>query len=217
MVHLSRGQVREFDRRAIATFGIPALLLMENAGRGATEVLVRLGIHGPVAVCCGKGNNGGDGLVLARHLFNLGFRVHIHLFADPAELSAETAAHWSIVQRLNIPATVWNLAALDAAALLQQLTKAEWIVDALFGTGLTGAVRTPFDRIIDAINASPARVFALDIPSGLDADLGKRVGATIRAHHTATFVAPKRGFLEPSAQEWLGRLHVVDIGVTFSE
>ncbi|MCI0376706.1 MAG: NAD(P)H-hydrate epimerase [Gemmataceae bacterium] len=217
MVSLSRTQVRECDSRAIAAFGIPALVLMENAGRGAADVLVRLGIHGPVAVCCGKGNNGGDGLVLARHLFNLGIHVHVHLFANPAELSAETATHWNIVERLGTTATVWDLAVLDDAKLAVELAKAEWIVDALFGTGLTGPVRPPFDRIIQMINASATRVFALDIPSGLDADSGRPIGVTVRAQHTATFVAPKRGFLAPGAEEWLGRVHVVDIGVTFKD
>jgi len=85
-------------------------------------------------------------------------------------------------------------------------------VDALFGTGLTGAVRPPFDQVIPAINPGPARVLAIDLPSGLDCDTGLPLGPTVRAQHTATFVAEKKGFTEPAAREWLGQVHVIDIG-----
>jgi NAD(P)H-hydrate epimerase len=97
--------------------------------------------------------------------------------------------------------------------LRHELAAAEWIVDALFGTGLTGPVRPPFAQVITAINRQCARVLAVDIPSGLDGDTGQPLGPTIRAEHTATFVAQKTGFANPAAQEWLGRVHVVDIGI----
>src|SRR5262249_10549255 len=93
-----------------------------------------------------------------------------------------------------------------------ELAAAEWVVDALFGTGLTGAVRPPLGQVIAAINASPAKVFAVDIPSGLDCDSGNPLGQTIKAHHTATFVALKAGFLNPDSRAWLGQVHVIDIG-----
>ena len=86
------------------------------------------------------------------------------------------------------------------------------MVDALFGTGLSGPVRPPFDRVIGAINAGPARVFAVDIPSGLDADTGRPLGAAVRAHHTATVAALNKGFLEPHAAAWLGQVPVVGMG-----
>ncbi len=208
---LTRKQVRDLDRRAIEEFGVPALVLMENAGRGAAELLSRLGVQGNVALCCGKGNNGGDGLVMARHLQNLGVKPVVHLFAGPDSLSAEAAVHWNIIQKAEIPARVWE----DGSdpLLASALAGAAWVVDALFGTGLSGPVRAPFDRVIAAINASTARVFALDIPSGLDADSGTTPGPTVRAHYTATFVARKKGFDNPSAREWLGEVHVIDIGV----
>ena len=208
---LTREQVRELDRQAIEEFGVPALVLMENAGRGAAELLMALGIRGPVALCCGKGNNGGDGLVMARHLDNHDVEVAVHLFARPQDLSAEAAVHWRIVEKAGIRALVWPDAALDEVKLARELARAEWIVDALFGTGLQGAVRPPFDRIIAAINAAPARVLAVDIPTGLDADTGEPKGPTIRADHTATFVASKKGFENLAARHWLGTLHVVDI------
>lgn len=209
---MTREQVRAFDRHAIDTLGIPAAVLMENAGRGAAQILQSLGIHGPVVICCGKGNNGGDGLVMARHLFNAGFDVRCLLFADPEELSADAALQWNIVQNLEVPAEIWADDKLDEAVLAAIFAKSEWIVDALFGTGLSGTVREPFGKIIELINASPARVFAVDIPSGLDCDTGAPVGPTICATHTATFVAPKVGFRQPSSLPFTGRVYVIDIG-----
>src|SRR5947208_11779769 len=103
---LSRDQVRAFDKYAIEQLGIPAAVLMENAGRGAAQILQSLGIHGPVVLCCGKGNNGGDGLVIARHLANWGFDVSILLFARPEEFSADATLQWHIVQKMGLPAQI---------------------------------------------------------------------------------------------------------------
>jgi len=209
----TRQEVRDLDRRAIAEFGMPGVVLMENAGRGAAEVLHSLGIHGSVVICCGKGNNGGDGFVMARHLDNRGVPVRVLLFARPDELTGDAAVNFGIIHKAGLPLVVHAEHRLDAATVRQELAAAEWVVDALFGTGLSGLVRPPLDQIIAAINASPARVFAVDIPSGLDCDTGQPLGPTVRAQHTATFVALKKGFAEPAAREWLGQVHVVDIGV----
>lgn len=209
--YLSCAQIREIDRRAINDFGIPALVLMENAGRGAAATLLGLGIHGPVVICCGKGNNGGDGLVIARHLHNAEIDVKVLLFAVPADLSADAAANWQPIVKAAIPAEV--ISNLDERRLSAELARAEWVVDALYGTGLQGPVRPPLDRVIAAVNASAARIFAVDIPSGLDGDTGEPIGATIRARHTATFVAPKLGYANPAAATWVGKVHVIDIGV----
>ena len=209
---LTRAQVRAFDKHAIETLGIPSVVLMENAGRGVAQVLHVLGIRGPVVIACGKGNNGGDGLVIARHLANAGCDVSVLLFARPSELSPDAAIQWNVVQKMRLPAQI-ALQPLDEMTLATSFAKAEWIVDALFGTGLTGPVRSPFDRIITLINGSPARVLAVDIPSGLDADTGEPLGPTIRAEHTVTFVAPKLGFRNPAAAAFTGQVHVADIGV----
>jgi NAD(P)H-hydrate epimerase len=209
---LTREQVRAFDKHAIEQLGIPSVVLMENAGRGAAHVLQGLGIHGPVVIACGKGNNGGDGMVIARHLANARCDVSVLLFAQPGDLSPDAAIQWNIVQRMRLPAQIASQP-LDEVTLAATLAKAEWIVDALFGTGLTGPVRSPFDRIITLINDCRARVLAVDIPSGLDADTGEPVGPTIRAEHTVTFVAPKLGFRNPAAAKFTGRVHVADIGI----
>lgn len=212
--HLTRAETRDFDCRAIEHFGIPALVLMENAGRGTVDVMQSLGVRGPVHICCGKGNNGGDGLVIARHLANRAIPVKVLLFAYPDDLSPDAAAQWRIVQRLPVPAEAWPGAAFDRDRLTRELAQAVWVVDALFGTGLTGPMRPPFDQIASCINASAARVLAVDIPSGLDADSGLPMGPTIRAEHTVTFVAPKAGFAQLAAAAWLGQVHVADIGLS---
>jgi NAD(P)H-hydrate epimerase len=200
---LTREQVRAIDRRAIEEFGVPGIVLMENAGRGAAEVLLALGARGPVLACCGKGNNGGDGFVIARHLDNRGLPVRVLLFAKPEELTGDAAINFTIIRRSRVPWEVRNGPPLEAA---------EWIVDALFGTGLAGAVRPPFDAVIAAINSGGAKVLAVDIPSGLDCDTGEPLGPTVRADHTVTFVAAKKGFENPASQQWVGAIHVVDIG-----
>ena len=174
---LTREQARDLDRRAIDEFGVPGIVLMENAGRGMAELLLPLGIHGPVVILCGKGNNGGDGFVIARHLDNAGVRVRVLLFADPAELRGDAAVNHAILVKSGAPIEVRTDA--DEAQVRADL-EADWVIDALFGSGLQGPVRPPFNWIISAINASSARVFAVDIPSGLDCDTGQPMGPTVR-------------------------------------
>jgi NAD(P)H-hydrate epimerase len=102
---------------------------------------------------------------------------------------------------------------LTGSWLVERLRDANWIVDALFGTGLSGPLRAPFDAVVRAINAAPGRKLAVDIPSGLDGDTGVPLGETVRADHTVTFVAQKAGFATPGADEWLGNVQVVPIGI----
>jgi NAD(P)H-hydrate epimerase len=205
---LTRAQVRNLDRRATVEFGVPSVVLMENAGRGAAEVLLSLGAVGPVLICCGKGNNGGDGFVIARHLDAAGLAVQVLLFAAPAELTGDAGINRRIAQLSGLPIACQP----SGRELAEHLAAAAWVVDALFGTGLQGPVRAPFDQIITAINASGKPVLAVDLPSGLDCDTGLSPGPTIRASHTVTFVAPKAGFANPAASQWLGQVHVRGIG-----
>jgi NAD(P)H-hydrate epimerase len=212
LIFLSREQLRLLDRRAIEEFGVPGVVLMENAGRGATELMLARGASGTVVICCGKGNNGGDGFVIARHLDNHSVPVQVHLFGRPEELTADAAVMHHIIQKAGIPIHVHASAEIDIDALAREFASATWVVDALFGTGLSGPVRPPVDLVIAAINDSGARVLAVDIPSGLDCDSGKPLGSTVRAQHTATFVAMKKGYKEATAKEWLGEVHVLNIG-----
>ena len=210
---LTRAAVRDLDRRAIQEYGVPSVVLMENAGRGAAELLVRLNPERQrVLILCGPGNNGGDGFVIARHLQNYGFDVDALLFGKVERLSPDAKVNAAIWQR---SAPLWIAAAdgqLDADNWRIIAGAPGWIVDALFGTGLTRPLGAPFDEVVAAVNASGRPVLAVDIPSGLDCDTGESLGPTIRATHTATFVAPKLGFASMNAKPWLGEVHVLDIG-----
>ncbi len=201
---LTRDQVRAIDRRAIEEFGIPGVVLMENAGRGAAELLARLNsLRERVAILCGPGNNGGDGFVMARHLDRLGITVNLFMFCPPEKLSADAAVNYRIVERMGLPISQSSAVALAGYG---------WAVDALFGTGLRGELQSPWSEIVTAINASGAKVLAVDIPSGLDCDTGEPLGPTVRANHTVTFVGMKEGFLTSTARQFVGEIHFVDIG-----
>jgi len=213
---LTREQAREFDRRAIEEFGVPSPLLMENAGRGIAVHVRRVNPKKRrTIICCGGGNNGGDGFVVARHLDNFGWPVKVLLFAKPSGLKGDAATMFDILKRSQITIDYVPLDSLRVEDYLNQdLTNFNdgWIVDGLFGTGLSEAVREPFDRVIAAINSSPAPVLAIDIPSGLDCDTGQPLGSAVRANFTVTCAGMKKGFLTPDALEWTGEVHVVDIG-----
>lgn len=206
---LTREEVRLVDQRAINDLGMPGVVLMENAGRNAAHLLLELGISGPVVICAGKGNNGGDGLVIARHLQNAGVAVQVLLFAEPEDLQGDARINFGIIREF-VP---WQVCTVDQPAWMSLLECADWIVDALLGTGTRGAIREPYVTAIQAINASPARVLAVDLPAGLDCDTGEPLNACVRADVTATFVAAKTGFAQLAAQSCLGMLRVLDIGV----
>ena len=215
---LTRAEVRELDRRAIEGFGVPGVLLMENAGRGCAELLMRLNPERkPTVILCGPGNNGGDGFVIARHLDNHGWPVDVRLFAKNNGLSGDAELNFEVVTNSDIQFTqtdpvYFSHPDLYDQFLLLSFNRADWVVDALFGTGLSRPLGAPFDELAAIINASGKPVFAVDIPSGLDCDTGEPLGPTVRATHTATFVAPKRGFLNPASKAWTGEVHVIDIG-----
>jgi len=209
--HLTREQLRRIDQTAIDQYGLSGLVLMENAGRGCTDVLCTLGVSGPVVICCGKGNNAGDGFVIARHLELRGHMVRVLMWSDPAELTGDAATNFSILRKAGIETHVSDQG-FDSQWLAQQLKGAVWILDALLGTGASGEPRPPYDQVIDALNAADARRMAVDVPSGLDCDTGRPSQHTFHADHTCTFVAPKTGFEHDAALFWLGEVHVVDIG-----
>lgn len=203
---LTRHQCRELDRRATDELGIASLVLMENAGRGVVDVLERLGVDGPVVVVCGKGNNAGDGFVIARHLEIRGHACRVLLLCPPSELQGDAATNFAILKKTDVP-----IADFGAA---HDVPDAVWLVDAMLGTGARGEPRPPFDAAIDWFNSRPTntRVMAVDVPSGLDCDTGQPAKHTVRADHTCTFAAMKTGFTRPVAKEFTGTVHVCDIG-----
>jgi NAD(P)H-hydrate epimerase len=209
---LSCPQLRELDRLAVTDWGMSSLVLMENAGRGAADLLDLLGAKGPIVICCGKGNNGGDGLVLARHLGIRGRAVEIFCWNDPPEWTGDAAVNYRILAHAGIH--VQDAREWDSKRLASQLEKANWLVDGLLGTGLSGDPRRPMADAIRAMNAcGHARRMALDIPSGLDGDSGRPGNPTIRADVTCTFAASKKGFDDPAARDYLGEIWLADIGV----
>ncbi|MFM8285041.1 MAG: NAD(P)H-hydrate epimerase [Planctomycetaceae bacterium] len=214
MQTLSCAQVREFDRRAIDDHAIPGIVLMENAGRAAALLAHDAFGAGPVAVVCGSGNNGGDGLVIARHLQNLGHEVRVLVAAAAERFGGDAACNLEVVRRAGIPLHFMPDGTPEAWRLA--LEGVVWVVDALLGTGAEGAPRGAVATAIEAINAASRRastaVFAVDVPSGLDADTGVAAGPCIEAHATGTFVAFKPGLVVPEAEAFTGSVHVLDIG-----
>ncbi len=213
---LTREEAREVDRRAIEEYGIPSVLLMENAGRAcADEVLALRTTEAPVLVLCGPGNNGGDGLVIARTLWNRGAAVEVVFVGDANKLEGATgdvATNLGLWRRLgNDVECVSTTAEIDA--LGARLRDTAVLTDALFGTGLTRELRAPYATIIDVVNAAGRPVLAVDVPSGLDANTGTVLGVAVRADVTVTFVGAKRGFRLAAGPEHCGRVHVAEIGI----
>ncbi len=211
-IALTREQSRRVDRLAVDEFGFCSLVLMENAGRGVADILCQLGVAGPVVICCGKGNNAGDGFVIARHLDLRGYAVRVLMWTRPEELTGDAATNFGILSKTDVPIESFG-AAHDEQRLAERLDGAAWIVDGLLGTGARGEPRPPLDAVIDQLNAAGVPILAIDLPSGLDCDSGQPAQHTIRAAETCTFVTPKTGFSAPAAAPYLGRLHVLDIGV----
>ncbi len=199
----------EFIQRRI---GIPALVMMENAGRDcAAACMERASLPMRIAVVCGKGNNGGDGFVCARHLAAAGFRVDVFLFGRVKDLRSEAGRNWRVLRRLNNcglrpiqPDSVCDLAVV--------FKPYDVIVDALFGVGLRSKVEGIYARCIDAVNKSRAFVLSVDIPSGLDASTGRVLGCCVEADVTVTFIAAKRGMVSGAGKRMCGDIIVSDLG-----
>lgn len=210
---LTRAEVRSIDARAAEELGLPTLILMENAGRGAAELLRgELGTGARVAIVCGRGNNGGDGGVVARHLDAEGHAVRVVWFAAAESLRGDAAVQHGVLARAGVAQEAWD-GPIERDRLDAWLQGADWVVDALLGTGLDRPVTGDLQVAIEAINDAGKPVLALDLPSGLDCDTGRPLGVAVRARRTATFVAPKVGFDRPGASAYTGTVHVVPIGV----
>ncbi|HEV2820903.1 MAG TPA: NAD(P)H-hydrate dehydratase [Solirubrobacteraceae bacterium] len=208
--------MRDIDAWAIEQQGIASLELMERAGAGLARVVEEVAPDGPVAVVCGKGNNGGDGLVAGRLLRETGREVRILLLAAPDELRGDAAEN---LRRLGIdPAGDLPQSVLDAAPAVEpfssgRLDGAAVIVDAILGTGTSGQPRGAAARAVEAVNASGAPVVAADGPSGADASTGEVEGPAVHATVTTTFAAAKPGLYVAPAKALAGRVEVVDIGI----
>ena len=202
-VHDAEG-MRSVDRWAIDERGVPSLELMEAAGRAVATGVAELGAGGPVRVLCGKGNNGGDGLVAARHLRETGHVVESLLLSPPRELSADAAAN---LERYEGAETI------DPGDLDTRLSGSAAVVDAIFGTGFSGSPGGPAAAAIEAINRCGAPVVACDIASGVDASSGEVEGQAVEADVTIAFHAAKLGHVIAPGKLHTGELHVAPIGI----
>lgn len=209
---LSRSEVRAIDEAAIRSLRIPGLLLMENAARGVTEQLHHLCRHAQVTIVCGPGNNGGDGLAVARLLAAEGIGSRVLLETAGRSLSEDAQSNLDFLTHCGVSVQVFS-GSPDRGEWLSELTPNDWIVDSLLGTGVRGELRAPFRSWVQAINTSPAHVLAVDVPSGMDCDDGTCGDDCIEADRTVTFVGMKRGFLAPSASKYTGSVVVVHIGI----
>jgi len=204
---LTREQVRSVDRAAIEDYGIPGIVLMENASRALARTALDMLDGRPgrqVLIICGSGNNGGDGWALARHLHNAQMEVVVASLGEPRSPD-DAGANCAICRKMGIHEI--------GPDRLDDYRHAELIVDAIFGTGLDREVHGRAAEIIEWINATGRPVLAVDVPSGLDCDRGRPLGVCVKATRTVSFVGYKPGFTEMSAQPFVGEIEVGEIGV----
>ncbi|MBN2513391.1 MAG: NAD(P)H-hydrate epimerase [Sedimentisphaerales bacterium] len=215
---LPRQQVRDYDAWAIQQMAIPGVVLMENAGRSAAEIALKmLCNHSQARVCifCGAGNNGGDGLTIARHLANHGLAVQIICCAPREKITGEALINLTICDKMKLPMVWLEPSEKTICPELHRLCDGcNLIVDAIFGTGLKGELSSFYVALISYINSLKIPILAVDIPSGLDCDQGIPLPVCIEAAATVSFAAAKPGFFEQGKTlPVLGELYIASIGI----
>ena len=213
---VTAAEMRQIDQDTIEGIGIPGIVLMETAGSAIVRAIEH---HYPtcqrIGILAGKGNNGGDGIVIARQLAHIGQDVRLFLVSPPESFTGEAAVNLQIAKNLKLRIEeILTDAALETeeSVSLNHTASCELLVDAIFGTGLRGKVREPIATIINTINNLSIPILSVDLPSGLDADTGHPLGTCVRADRTVTIGLPKRGLLVHPGAEFAGKLEVVDIG-----
>jgi len=222
--------MREIDRRTIEEFKVPSYQLMEKAGEAVAEKTAELAGPPPkkILVLAGKGNNGGDGLVAARYLHQKGYSVQVLLFSEGKKLKADPAQNFVANAKLSIPCRIvgehFDLEMFVGVPsprpeperkgeVTSPLQEWDVIIDALFGVGLDKEVKEPYLSLIRSVNGSGRKIVSVDIPSGLDSDSGKILGACVKAQVTVTLGLPKKGFYESDGPNVVGEIVVADIGI----
>ena len=216
---MDRQTVRDFDAWSIGEIGVPGVVLMENAAKNCTQAILKYfpdEIKEGVCIFCGSGNNGGDGFVIARHLFNHGLPVKLVICADPAKITGDAKINFDICNKMGLSMTHLDMISATLFRDIEDVvTGCGLLVDAILGTGIQGQLKEPFAMLISSINSHNLSIVAVDIPSGLDCDTGQPLPVSIEATATVTFVALKKGFLvNPDARTLTGRVFVADIGIT---
>jgi len=212
---LRADEMKEIDRRASSEYMIPSIVLMENAGLRTTEKIVELlgGVCSrKIIILVGRGNNGGDGLVVARHLLNGGAQVDVFMCADASQLSGDARTNYEILVRMS--GSIYPLQQeADLHNFIMSLMKTDMVVDAVYGIGFRGSLGEFEAQLAKLVNQSKSLVLAVDIPSGLEADTGRVNGEVFKADHTVTFALPKLGMILGKGREYVGQLTVADISI----
>ncbi len=215
MILVTASEMQEMDRRTIETAGIPGIELMENAGRGATHFLLDYfpeATQSSIGIIAGKGNNGGDGFVIARLLSQKGIQVSVYLLAKSSTVKGDAAANHKLLAPLGIP-TIELPDEKSFSNSKDDMQHVDLWVDAILGTGLKSDVKGYYRDVITFINSLEKPVLAVDIPSGLNSDTGQPCGACIQARATATFAFAKTGHILQPGAAFTGILKIVDIGI----
>ncbi|WP_243354803.1 NAD(P)H-hydrate dehydratase [Bacillus litorisediminis] len=208
--------MQQMDQYTMEKIGLPGVVLMENAGARVVEEIVAMtnGNIRKVVILAGGGNNGGDGFVIARRLFDIGWEPVLCLLVNPDRLKGDAKIHFDVYVNRGLP-VLHNWAQDNLTKLEDEFDKADIIVDAILGTGVKGAVREPFKTVISMVNALQGKkaVLSVDIPSGVESDSGKVESTAIKATKTITFVYPKKGFFLQDGPKCVGEWKAVDISV----
>ena len=216
MYVVSAAEMREMDRITIEDAGLSGLVLMENAGRSVAEAVAELyeeSNGGHVCILCGKGNNGGDGFVIARYLSQWGIEVGCLLIASRDQVTGDALTQLDTVDTLGIEVVELAEGLNAEEGAVELINTAAVVVDALLGTGLQSDVRDPIKAVIDAVNQGECPVVAVDVPSGVCSDTGQVLGCAVQADVTVTFALHKRGLLVHPGAELAGEIVVTDIGI----
>lgn len=213
MFVLDREKMQQADNITINDYGVPSIVLMENAALSVLNVIENeFRKINKIAILCGKGNNGGDGLALARHLYNRNYEVQIYLFSKPNELKGDPKINYNICKKMGIP--VKNVVnEKNFLEVFPELFEFPLIVDALFGTGLSKPLEGFWENVINAVNSIPSTKVSIDIPSGLDSSTSKVIGPAIIADLTVTFGAYKIAHIFPPSSNYCGKVIMCDIGI----
>lgn len=211
MLNISGAQMQAIDRYAIEKIGIPSIVLMENAAIKVVET-IDLEATESYTIICATGNNGGDGLAVARHLFLNNKIVDLFIIGEPDKGTNDFKINLNILKNINLPFTILNNDPMNEKDLLEKsLKENDLTIDALFGIGLNREVSGLYSQIIKKINQHARKVLAVDIPSGLDANCGKVLGLAVKADQTISFHQIKKGLTRNKL--YSGEVLVADIGI----
>lgn len=213
MRYVTADEMRRIDYDAIENRGVKALDLMEKAGRALAEEVTKITKLGEVAVFCGYGNNGGDGLVAARYLSRAKYSVIVYMAGNDKMFSRETETNYYTLLNMGVP-IVHITEKNNLSELFIGISRPSVVIDAIFGIGFHGGLDLFYFNLIENINNMNAPIISADIPSGLDADSGHALPLAITAARTVTFGYPKKGFQNPSARQFTGEIVVADIGLS---